>query len=335
LISLRQSMKELDEAEVAHNAAAKAFAEALETSAAHVVEVDREDAAEFREQVLSLAGRVSHSQAAIELDAARSTFRGELQEYSAKAGSRVRRLREELEAAAAAMQTFAQGVDSSTGQHETVLRHEFRQLEQIADGDDLREIRAVVHQTVHTVRESYEGLKQAQALVIAQLRDEIRVLQSELAQGTRKTEGPAGIFTRRDLERHVDEMLRLNRAFTLVLVGVPEMADLYKSFPPARVDGALAVMVTDLTALARKLEPKAVVGNWGSRVYGVVTAARVPVDHWQRELNVSHVFELNRIPRTLKIAPRLGTVEHKPGEFPNAFFEQVAATAELVTKCSL
>lgn len=61
MISLRQSMKDIDEAEALHRAAAKAFAEAVSTSAEHVVEVNRHEAETFREQVLGLAGRLARA----------------------------------------------------------------------------------------------------------------------------------------------------------------------------------------------------------------------------------------------------------------------------------
>jgi hypothetical protein len=303
MISLRQSIKELDEAEVAHHAAAKAFAEVLETSAEHVVEVNRQEAEEFREQVLSLAGRVSHSRAAQDLDAARSEFRGELRGYSEKARAQLKRLREELSAAAAAMQTFAQGVSSSTGEHETLLRREFRQLQESAEYADIGGIRAAVHETVHVVTESYEGLKQAQALVVAQLRDEIRVLQSEVERGQRRLEPPPGTIPRRVMDREIEELLRQDRAFAVVIA--------------ASSESSAGTMVEKLAGLAREHVPKAAVAAWSASLYGVIVTTGAPVDQWRRSLAVP-----------------LDVVDRRSGEAPAPFFERLAKATETLTKSS-
>lgn len=320
-------MKELDAAEVAQEAAGKAFAEALQTSAAHVVEVNREEADEFREQMLELAERVSHGQAAGDYDAVRARFRGELRDYSEKARAQVRQLREELQAAGTAMQAFAQGVSASTGEHDTVLRREFRQLEEIAETEDIRGMRAAVHETVHAVTESYQGLKQAQAVVIAQLRDEIRVLQSELERGKKSAGLPAGVASRRELDREVDGLLLQDRAFTVVMAGVSDVEELYRRFPRNKVDEAISGMVQSLSRLAGRGLPAA----YGPNLYGVVAATGVRVETWEQQLGVSHVFQVNGLPRTLRITPRLAAVERKAGESPADLIERLTKVAEILT----
>jgi hypothetical protein len=334
VISLRQSMKELEAEEVGRRAAASGFAEALEASAAHVVEVNRQEAEEFREQVLNLAERIRHGQAGGEFDAVRSRFRGELQDYSEKARLQVSRLREELQAAGAAMQSFAQGVSASTGEHETVLRREFRQLEESAEGEDIRGVRAAVHETVHAVTESYEGLKQAQAVVITQLRDEIRVLQSELERGKKRAGLPPGVAAKRELDREIDELLRQDRPFGVVVAGVPDTQALYRQFPRNRVEDAITGMVDGLTALARQQVPNAVVAGWNEVVYGVVVTTGVPVREWQQKLASSHVFQLDGMPRTLRIAPRLEVAEHRTGDSPATLIERLSRISQDLTSGS-
>lgn len=321
-------MKELDAAEVAQEAAGKAFAEAIQASAAHVVEVNREEAEEFREQMLELAKRVSQQQAAGDYDAVRARFWGELRDYSERARAQVRRLRDELQAAGTAMQSFAQGVSASTGEHETVLRREFRQLEVAAETEDIRGVRAAVHETVHAVTESYQGLKQAQALVIAQLRDEIRVLQSELERGKKPVALPAGVSSRREMDREVDELLLQDRAFAVVLAALSDAAELYRRYPRNLVDDAISGMVESFSRLADHTGP---VVAYGSNLYGVVSAPGMLAETWEQQLAVSHVFQVDGLPRTLRIAPRLAVVERKRGESPALFFERMTKAAEILT----
>lgn len=325
-------MKELDDAEATHKATAKMFAEVVATSAELVVEVDREEASQFREQVLKLASRVSASTEASELEAGRALFRGELRDYSQKAGGHLRQLREELDAAGTAMRSFVDGVSSSSGEYETVLRREFEHLERAAEADDVRTVRASIHATVHTVSQSFENLKRANALNIAQLRDEIRVLQGELQRGKSEPEVLAAIIPKRALDTEIDELLRLDQEFVAVLMGLPDQEKLYERFRKERVDTALKGLLTNATRLARKQAPQASMSEWSTGVYGVVMPAGVRIEDWQTQLAVSHVFQVDGMPRTLRIDPRLEAVGRSVGESHTLFFSRLSKATEHVSK---
>jgi len=320
-------MKDIDEAEALHRAAAQAFAEAVSTSAEHVVEVNRHEAETFREQVLGLAGRLGKSTGAEDLAAAHTTFRGELRQYSEKASQRVRRLREELEAAASAMQVFAQGVSTSSGEHETVLRREFGQLRLATGSEDIHHLRDAVRQTLHTVTESYEGLKQAHNLVIAQLRDEIRVLQSELQRGQQKSSLKEGFVEKRAFDKQVDDLLQQKRAFGVLLMGLPGQEQLYRKYPRDRVDTALAELETNLASLAQPARPAV----WSAGVYVVSAPRNAQPEEWRRKLTTCHIFQHEGLPRTLKIEPQLELVQYAPGESPALFFSRLSHAVEVVT----
>ena len=327
MISLQQSMKDIDEAEALHRAAAKAFAGAMETSAEHVVEVNRHDAAAFREQVLGLAGRLGHSNGTEDLVAAHTTFRSELRQYSDKASQHVSRLREELEAAATAMQAFAQGVSTGSGEHETVLRREFGQLRQATGSEDIGHIRDSVRQTLHTVTESYEGLKQAHNLVIAQLRDEIRVLQSELQRSQHKPAIKEGFVERHAVDKQVEDLLQQKRSFGVILLGLPEQEQLYRKYPRDRVTTALEELETNLGSLARPARPAV----WSAGVYALIAPANVQPEEWRRKLTTCHIFQMDGLPRTLKIEPRVEIVQSAPGESPALFFSRLSHAVEVVS----
>ncbi len=325
-------MKELDDAEATHRAAAKMFAEVVGASAKHVVEVDRKEAVAFREQVEKLADRVSTSTRASELEAEQARFRGELRDYSQKAGQHVQQLREDLDASAEAMRTFVHGVSASSGEHETVLRREFTQLERASEVDDVRSMRASIHTTVQAVSESFENLKRANALNIAQLRDEIRVLQGELKRGQSQPEPVAGTSAKQEFDTEIEELLRFDRAFAVLLVGIPERGKLHERFPKERVDTALTGLLKSATALVKKLAPKATMAEWEAGVYGSVMPSGAKIGDWQKQLSVSHVFQVDGMPRTLRLDPRVELVERAAGESHTLFFSRLSKASENVTK---
>lgn len=324
MLSLRRSMREIDETEAAQRAAAQAFAETAETAAKHVVEVDPDEAHRFRQQVLGLAERLGEKPSADELSAARGLFQNELRDYAAKAGVDIRRLKEELSAAAQAMQSFAQGISTSGNEHETVLNREFQLLTRAADDPDVRTVRAAIHETVATVTSSYQELKQAHSLVVAQLRDEIRVLHQE-----RHRQQPlqdSGLTEKRILDSRIEEMLRRRQAFRLMLVGVPQPS--IKSVPPSVQDRAIQEFVRILRALSPGGDNPA---QCSPRLYAVILPAKGPVPDttaWQQQLATCHVFQEGGIPRTLRVEPRVTAIEYAAGDPPTLFFGRLSAASE-------
>lgn len=327
VLSLNRSMREIEETEAANRAAATAFAEAAATAARHVVEVNRDEAQRFRAQVLSLAERLGGQPSHDELVLARNGFQNELKEYAAKATGDVRRMREELSAAAQAMQSFAQGVTDSGSGHETVLKREFQLLTRAADSPDITTIRAAVHETVATVSASYQELKQAHNLAVAQLRDEIRVLHQAL-QTERKPAKPSELLSKQELDRRVEELLRRRQPFTLVLARQP---DLPATPPPAHVlERASSQCLESLRTIHP--EPGGTLAEFAPRLYGLLVPGewKLSASSLEQQCASCHVYQDGGIPRTLKWEPRIALAGYRAGDSPAAFFERLSrATEEL------
>ncbi len=318
-------MREMDESEAAHRAAAKAFAEAAETAAQHVVEVDADEAHRFRKQVLGLAGRLGEQPGPEALSVARSMFQSELRGYAERAGIDIRRLKNELGAAAQAMQSFAQGITTGGSEHEAVLNREFQLLTRAADAPDVRTIRAAIHETVATVSASYQELKQSHNLVIAQLRDEIRVLQQAM-HTERKSDAESGVIEKQALDRRIEEMLRRRQPFHLMLVGLANYPG--KKVPQAVQDRAMEDFLKNLRALS--LAGADNLARISTKLYAVIVGSNPAPEPltWQQQLAACHVFQENGIPRTLRIEPRVIGIEYAATDSPTLFFARLSAATE-------
>lgn len=324
----------MEAAEAARRAAAKSFAEAVEASAENVVEVHRHEAEAFRQQVLRLARQLGEEVTAEELESARQAFRGELRQYREKAGERVRRLREELDGALAAMQSVAAGVSSGGEQHETVLRREFGQLEEAVDQGETAALRAAARHTIHRVTASFEELKRSQAMVVAQLRDEIRVLQTELQRGQQASVAASALLDKQTLDLRIEDALRQDRAFAVVLLGLPGLRQAKTRYPREVMDQTVAQIVASFEALvSRAVSPQSlVVGAWGEATYAAVVPEEAIPNHdwiplWQQQLSVCQVFQQAGLPRTLRLEPRLALLARKQGESVIAFLGHLADQA--------
>ena len=315
----------MDESEAAHRAAAKAFAQAAETAAQHVVEVDADEAHRFRKQVLGLAGRLGEQPGPEALSVARSMFQSELRGYAERAGIDIRRLKNELGAAAQAMQSLAQGITTGGSEHEAVLNREFQLLTRAADAPDVPTIRAAIHETVATVSASYQDLKQSHNLVIAQLRDEIRVLQQAM-HTERKPDTEEALVEKHALDRRIEEMLRRRQPFHLMLVGLTTLPG--KNVPPGLQDRAIQELVKNLRSLSQANSGN--LARFSTKLYAVIVGSdRVAEPHtWQQQLAACHVFQENGIPRTLRIEPRVIGIEYAATDSPTLFFARLSTATE-------
>lgn len=331
MISLRKTIAELESAEAARRAAAQSFAAAVQTTADNVVEVHPEEAEAFRQEVLQLAGRLEASPTADDIETARRDYSNQLRRYREQAGERLRRMREELRGAAAAMQAVAADVASGGERHEEVLRREFHYLEAVAEANPATELRAAVRQTIAPVTKSFEDLRRAQALIIAQLRDEIRVLQAELDRGRKS----AAALTRLEpVGPHIDRALHRGEAFSVVLLALPGLRALESQHPAEVLESAVQQMAASFAALAAGAagSQPLQVGPWGPGVYAALFPAGASLGAdwarlWQQQLTVSQTLRSPGLPHGPRLQPRLAFLAHPAHADPLAFLEQLSRRA--------
>jgi hypothetical protein len=116
------------------------------------------------------------------------------------------------------------------------------------------------------------------------------------------------------------------------LAGIVDLGEHYRKYPREKVDGAVTAFAASLAALGKRQAPNVAVAAWGGNVYGLILPAGIQMQEWQRELATSHVFQVDGLPRTLRIAARLEVVERSRGEAPAGFFERLSKAAGAVGK---
>lgn len=320
MLSLNRSIQRLDEAEASQLAAARELSSAAEAAAKYAIEVDPREAARFREHLRNLAERLNQQPNAGELEAARGAFQSGLRDYASRAAEDVRRMKQDLTAAAEAMQSFAQGISTGAHDHENLLQREFGNLTRTADNGDATALRAAVHDTVAAVTASYQELRQAHNLVIAQLRDEIRTLQ-QAVEGQPKSSAQPGVLDKQAIDRTIEEKLHARQPFHLLLARplVPAGA-----VPAAVRNHAQVEFVKGL----RSLEAAAWAA-WPPHGYAAILhAAPRDLDFWNQQLSACHLYQQGGLPRTLRIEPRLAVIEFSSSDSPSLFFDRLTQATQ-------
>lgn len=114
LISILKTATELDRLEELRKAAAECYALAVRSVSQYAVEIDPHLTPEFRRRMAEIERLWLAADDARGMRTAQASLRGELREYRDRSRDQLTRLRKQLEAAAVAMASFADGVDSSS-----------------------------------------------------------------------------------------------------------------------------------------------------------------------------------------------------------------------------
>ena len=185
MISLRKTATELERLEELHRAAVKCYSQALRSTEQNAIELDTAQATHFRTQLQALRDQLRADVDASDLEAVQSSFDTELKDYRDKTRDQIQRLRQEVRAAAAAVESFAGSIDESEVNLESGLKRELNSLNQSALGNDLQEIREAIRASTAKIAASIEQMRSSNQLAIAQLKDEIRLLHQEVQAARR------------------------------------------------------------------------------------------------------------------------------------------------------
>src|SRR5271170_5067435 len=107
MISLRKTVTELDRLEEFHRSALNCYSQALRSTEQNAIELDTAQAAHFRTQLQALQDQLRADAGASELQSVQTAFDTELKDYRDKTRDQIQRLRREVQAATAAVESFA------------------------------------------------------------------------------------------------------------------------------------------------------------------------------------------------------------------------------------
>lgn len=334
MISLRKSIDRLEALQGLFEAAASAFTQALDAAGDHVVEVNKRDAEEFRESVQALATRLARAEGPEQFRAARTEFTERLKQYREKAHRDLQQLHEEMDAAVRAVETFAAGVASGGADHEKLLHQECERIEVAVAGSDLQRIRTVVRGALHSVRMSFENLKNTHNLIVAQMRDEIRTLQNALEANRRSLAGETGgVWEKERFLQRLENLFARDRPFSLVVAGLGDPAALFSEYSRPLVDHVLKESLAGLAEMAGK---SAITSQWDEGVFialleGPPAPALSLAMRAQEHLSGRYILRQDGAARTIRVDAKTRTVDFVPGDSPQRFFRDLDAAVQYVS----
>jgi GGDEF domain-containing protein len=219
LISIRESVNELEKCSQMQAATASSYALAICAVGEYAVEFDSAQTSQFRQNLGALRQAVEAASEPEDLVATQSSLRSELRDYRDKTQARLVRIRAEMQAAAEAMQALTEGVSTNGTDHRQQLETNLQTLRTAAAGEDLAQIRSVIRTAIAGIEQCCDQAFRANQLIIAQFNDEIRSLHREM-DNERKllyTDRASGAWNRKKLESRIEDLLEHGETFCVVI----------------------------------------------------------------------------------------------------------------------
>jgi GGDEF domain-containing protein len=333
MISLRKTATDLERLEELHRSAVNCYSQALRSIEQNVIELDNNQAAHFRAQLQALRYQLGADAGGRELETIQATFNTELKDYRDKTAEQIKRLRREVQAAAAAVESFAGSITESEVNLESGLKRELSSLTQSAASDDIQVIRTSIRASTAKIGISFQQMRSSNQLAIAQLKDEIRLLHQEV-QAARSSPTPgASAEGRQPITGHMAEFIKKNAPFSVLLVVVRNLDGLQNCYSVGVIDRSLASFQSRFESL---LPSSAVLERWATDQFAAIlsTASGGAIEMSSEvvgKLSEPFLVQDKGGTHSIVFSPRAGVVEYSPGSDVAKFQARIKQLAGALT----
>jgi len=336
LISILRAGNELDRLEASLRTAADVYDHAIVSTAEYAIELYPGDVQEFRDHLDAIRCRLPRGAGIDEWHEAKAGFRGELRNYRDKAMDRVARFRAELRAAVEAMEAFALNVADSGNGHEREIAKALAEIDHAMHCESVREILDILGTVRVAVAASVEQMTKSHRMVIAQLRDEVRVLHQQInkEQQAATQDHSTGVWNRHKLDSHIGLLTEESGAFCLLLLHVRNMRRLQERFPVAVLNEALR---TSLQRFASLSGHDVLTGRWSEDTFAaILQMERSAAMQLSREASVqlsgSYLIQQDGIVKHVTLEITTGVIEHRGETNLAAFQKKLMQMSDAIAK---
>jgi GGDEF domain-containing protein len=323
LISLRKTATELDRLEDFNRTAVNCYSHAIRSTEQHAVEVDSAHLAHFRAQLQALKNRLQDAAQPSQLEAVQTSFDAELKDYRDKTREQIDHLRREIKAATAAVESFATSVTANGTELESGLKHELQRLNQAAASDDVNQMRGAIRTATTKIAASVEHMRSANQLVIAQLKDEIRLLHQEVraARRSNSAEPEPAKESRQKIDSQIDTLMRQGNGFSVLLVVVTNLEGMRNIHSSQLIENGLRAFESRFQSI---VPGAAMTGRWSkdqfAAVLGTEPANAIAMSsEVMQKLSAPFIEQDQGTSRSLSFNVKAGVIEFRPGTDPSKF----------------
>ena len=249
---------------------------------------------------------------------------GGLRAYRDRCSAHLERLRKDLGASIKALESFTASIASSGEDHETQIEAELQRLERLTDEDSIEEIRRGVRIATAEIAASLERMQRNTQMVIAQLRDEIRLLHE--AQNPRRSQPAAEFFSRATIDQNIEQFLARKQPFCLLFVNLRNLQRVESRLPRGVVERALEELMSRLQSIVGR---GALVGRWSWQSFVAIVdpqpgGGMALTREATRKLSGGYSMHEDGSTHEVTLEITVGTLHRGADDDPSAFAKRLA-----------
>lgn len=328
VISIRKSVNELERLEQLRQLCHSGYVNALRTAADYAIELDPTQIAELRQNLDRIREQLESASVAEDFHSVQASFRGELRLYRDRGAEFLERMSKELQSSAAAMQSLAASLMANGSDYEAALSAGLRSLATVQESDDLSYIKHTAKAAAASISENWEQLRRANTVVTAQLHDEIRALHREVESKRRAlyTDASSGAWTREKVNLRIEDNLRGDEAFCLILAHITNLKRLNATYSRGVIDRALKALVKRIHGIVGK---EAMIARWADDQFAVLLEvnpdyAMAVSSEISKDLSAHFSIQENGIARSLSLRVSTSVVGRPLNGDANYFREKLS-----------
>jgi GGDEF domain-containing protein len=283
----------------------------------------------------SLRGQVKPDITPEQLGNIQTSFSAELREYSEKTHQRIQRLRNDVQAASHAVEVFVRKFSASGTDLDVEVKRELQTLDKASRTASLDDLRKVISDVSAGIASSFERVRSSNQLAIAQLKDEIRVLQQEIeiARKSRPTGGPSMTSLQRETFQQIDSVRLQNTPFSVILVGAKNVRGLQSCYSKTAIESALASLGA---RLQHALPRGSTTSRWAEAQFvAIVTvdppAAMAMSRDLAKQLSGTYVVQDGAF-KSVAMEATAGVIDWKPQGDPSALHRRLEQLSEALAR---
>lgn len=333
MISIKKATLDLDRMEEMLTTLTASFEQAIRSTGQYAIVLNPGDTEVFRQHLEALRSQLSATGDPETWKSIEASFRGELRDYRDKSQEHLKQLRGEIDAAIEAMRVFGDAVSMSGADHEVQIRAAVDRLSAIASCNTIKELRDGIQSAITSISSSVESMRRSHQVSVAQMRDEIRLLHTQIDVERRSAymDRATGVWNRQKLDSHISALIGNDERFCILLVCVRNLKHMDQRYSKTLIAGALKALLQRFSAM---LGENVVMGRWNEEHFAVILEDSAQASGIAKQaanrLTGTYSVQENGLSSSVPLQAMAGVVDRPTGSSDHTLQQKLLQMAQIL-----
>lgn len=329
MISLKKSLREYEELSGRIETAVRCYVSAINGMEQHAIEVSETDAAEHRRSLREIRKQIGGEPGNEILEKSSLALETELRRYAQRSTVLLRERQKEIREILEILAQAAQTVTNRSDRYSTEFGKLARDLETVAELDDLSLVRRRLSEDVGRLKSVAETLQKEEFASVVEMQSELQAFRRRLqeAETMAATDALTGLSNRREAERLMSRKIRSGRSFCVMLFDLDGFKAVNDRYGHIAGDHLLKAFAKRLQSQFRSDDT---VCRWGGDEFLAVLNTTLPDVRERAKIVAGRMGGLYAVqtPRgavNIYVSASVGAAQYEPGETEEQLFTRADA----------